>query len=110
MNNDLVSATTATVDHRPVRRRRAGMAAIAAVTVALALTGCGARAARRDATATTSTTAPAAATATSTTAATTGTVSTDDIVKDLDSVQADLNGAAQDLQAGPTEATTDTRG
>jgi hypothetical protein len=113
MNSDQIPAdhlpgTTPVAPSGGAGIRRAGLVAIAAVAVGLALTGCGARAGRRDATPTTSTTVPA--TVTSTTVGTASTVQTDDIEQDLDTVQSDLNGAAQDLRDGPTEATTDTRG
>ncbi len=110
MRNDLAFVPPAPSSPQPTRCRRTGWAvsAVVAVTVALALTGCGARAAHRDATPTTSTTAPAAATSTS--AAPPASVPIDDIERDLAAVQSDLDGAAQDLRDGPTEATTDTRG
>jgi len=110
MINDLVLPVAEPTERPPRRSWVTGSAAIAVVALAMALSGCGARAAHRDATSSTSTTV--AVTAPSTTAATTPTSAqpTDDIEEDLTSVQADLDGAAQDLRDGPAEATTDARG
>src|SRR5689334_5706407 len=113
MSNQPDPAVPAADPCRPARAHHLGGAGtvVVALTVALALTGCGARLARRDATpTTTSTTASAAATSSSSTSSPNATVPTDDVEQDLDTVQSDLDGAAEDLRDGQTEATTDTRG